>query len=256
MEARVVAAGRGWQWLVEGFGLFRKSPAMWIALTAMLALLWVASLLIPVLGPLLFNLLSPVLFAGLMIGCRALENGEPLNVTHLLAGFKQQAAPLVTVGGVYLVGTVIVVGIVMVIAGGSMPPSVLPKPGTDIETLRAAARSMALAFAVGAAVYLPLLMLIWFAPLLVVFNGLAPVAAMKLSFAACVRNMLPFVVYGAAIVLLWLVLSLPAVLGAIGGVLVVALLVASIPVLICSIYTSYKDIFAAGAPASSTPIKS
>ena len=234
VQARVVAAGRGWQWLVEGFGLFRKSPAMWIALTVALALLWVASLIIPVLGPLLFNLMSPVLFAG----------------------FKQQAAPLVTVGGVYLVGTVIVVGIVLVIAGGSMPPSVLPKPGTDIETLRAAVRSMALALAVGATVYLPLLMLIWFAPLLVVFNGLAPVAAMKLSFAACVRNTLPFVVYGAAILLLWLVLSLPAALGAIGGLLVVALLVASIPVLICSIYTSYKDIFAAHAPASSTPIKS
>jgi len=243
VQARVVAAGRGWQWLVEGFGLFRKSPAMWIALTVALALLWVASLIIPVLGPLLFNLMSPVLFAGLMIGCRALENGEPLEVAHLFAGFKQQAAPLVTVGGVYLVGTVIVVGIVLVIAGGSMPPSVLPKPGTDIETLRAAVRSMALALAVGATVYLPLLMLIWFAPLLVVFNGLAPVAAMKLSFAACVRNALPFVVYGAAILLLWLVLSLPAALGAIGGLLVVALLVASIPVLICSIYTSYQDIF-------------
>ena len=243
MEARVVAAGRGWQWLVEGYGLFRKSPAMWIALTIVLALLWVVSLIIPVLGPLLFTLLSPVLFAGLMIGCRALENEEPLEIAHLFAGFKQQAAPLVTVGGVYLVGTVIVVGIVLVIAGDSMLPAVLSKPGTDIEAMRAAARSMAFAFAVGAAVYLPLLMLIWFAPLLVVFNGLAPVAAMKLSFAACVRNMLPFLVYSAAILLLWLVLSLPAVLGAIGGLLVIALLVASIPVLICSIYASYKDIF-------------
>jgi hypothetical protein len=198
-----------------------------------------------VLGPLLFNLLSPLLFAGLMIGCRALENGEPLAFAHLFAGFRQQAAPLVTVGGVYLVGTVIVVGIVLVIAGGSTLPAVLPKPGTDIETLRVAARSMALAFAVGAAVYLPLLMLVWFAPLLVVFNGLAPLAAMRLSFAACVRNMLPFLVYSAAIVLLWLVLSLPAALGDIGGLLVIALLVASIPVLICSIYASYKDIFAA-----------
>ena len=244
VQARVVAAKRGWQWLVEGFGLFGKSPAMWIALTVALALLWVASLIIPVLGPLLFNLMSPVLFAGLMIGCRALENGEPLEVAHLFAGFKQQAAPLVTVGGVYLVGTVIVVGIVLVIAGGSTLPAVLPKPGTDIETLRVAARSMALAFAVGAAVYLPLLMLIWFAPLLVVFNGLAPLAAMRLSFAACMRNMLPFLVYSAAILLLWLVLSLPAVLGAIGGLLVIALLVSSIPVLICSIYASYKDIFA------------
>ena len=223
---------------------------MWIVLTIALALMWAVSLAIPVLGPLLFNLLSPVLFAGLMIGCRALENGEPLEIAHLFAGFKQQAAPLVTVGGIYLVGTVIVVGIVLVIAGGSMLPSVLSRPGTDIETLRAAARGMALALAAGAAVYLPLLMLIWFAPLLVVFNGLAPVAAMKLSFTACVRNMLPFLVYSAAILLLWLALSLPAVLGATGGLLVIALLVASIPVLICSIYASYKDIFAARAPAS------
>jgi len=223
---------------------------MWIALTIALALLWAASLIIPVLGPLLFNLLSPLLFAGLMIGCRALENGEPLEFAHLFAGFRQQAAPLVTVGGVYLVGTIIVVGIVLAIAGGSTLPAVLPKPGTDIETLRVAARSMALAFAVGAAVYLPLLMLIWFAPLLVVFNGLAPVAAMRLSFAACVKNMLPFLVYSAAILLLWLVLSLPAVLGAVGALLVIALLVGSIPVLICSIYASYKDIFPARAPAS------
>jgi len=223
---------------------------MWIALTIALALMWVVSLVIPVLGPLLFNLMSPLLFAGLMIGCRALENGEPLEVAHLFAGFKQQAAPLVTVGGVYLVGTVVVMGIVLVIAGGSMPPSGLPKTGMDMEALRAAARSMALAFAVGAAVYLPLLMLIWFAPLLVVFNGLAPVAAMKLSFAACARNMLPFMVYSAAILLLWLVLSLPAVLGAIGGLLVIALLVASIPVLICSIYASYQDIFPARSSIS------
>ena len=39
-------------------------------------------------------------------------------------------------------------------------------------------------------------MLIWFAPLLVVFNGLPPLEAMKLSFAACLKNMLPFLVYG------------------------------------------------------------
>jgi hypothetical protein len=57
-------------------------------------------------------------------------------------------------------------------------------------------------------------------------------------------------VYGAAILLLWLALSLPAVLGAIGGLLVIALLVASIPVLICSIYTSYQDIFTTRAPIS------
>jgi len=243
MQVRVVEAGRGWQWVVDGFALFRKNPAMWIALTILLALLWVVSFIIPVLGPLLFNLLSPVLFAGLMIGCRALENGEALEIHHLFAGFKQQAAPLVTIGGVYLVGTIIVMGIVLLSAGGSMLPAVLSKSGADVETLRAAVRSMAIALAIGAAAYLPLLMLVWFAPLLVVFDGLAPLAAMKLSFTACLRNTLPFLVYGVAILMLWFVLSLPAVLGAIGALLVIALLVTSIPVLICSIYAAYKDVF-------------
>jgi len=251
MEVQLVAASKGWQWIVDGFALFRKNPAMWIAVTLLLGLIWLASMIIPVLGPLLFNLLSPLLFAGLMTGCRALENGEALEVRHLFAGFKDRAAPLVTVGGVYLVGTIVVVGVVLVVAGGSMLPSVLSKSGADIETLRAALRSMALALAIGAAVYLPLIMLIWFAPLLVMFDAMTPVAAMKLSFSACLKNTLPFLVYSLAILGLWIVISLPAAIGTIGALLVMVLFVASIPVLVCSIYASYRDIFVArGAPAA------
>lgn len=248
MEARVVAAGRGWRWLADGFALFRKSPAMWIALTLALALMWTASLIIPILGPLLFNLLSPVFFAGLMIGCRALERDGGLEISHLFSGFRQQAASLVTVGGVYLVGTIVVFGLVFLSADGAKLPALMSKPGTDLESMRGAMRDLALAFAIGAAAYLPLLMLVWFAPLLVVFDGLVPFEAMKLSFAACFKNVGAFLVYGVAILALWIMLSLPAVLGAVGAVLVIALLVTSIPVLFCSIYASYKDIFTARPP--------
>jgi hypothetical protein len=52
-----------------------------------------------------------------------------------------------------------------------------------------------------------------------------------------------------AILLAWFVISLPAALGAIGGLLVIALFVASIPVLICSVYASYQDIFGSRSPA-------
>jgi hypothetical protein len=243
MEAQAVAAGRGWQWIVEGFALFRKRAPVWLALAALIALLWAASLMLPVLGSLLFNLLSPVLFAGLMIGCRALEQGEDLKIMHLFAGFREQAAALVTLGGVYLVGTILVFGLVLLNADVSKLTALLSKPGADIETLREATRGLAFALLVGATAYLPLLMLLWFAPLLVVFEGLAPLPAMKLSFAACFKNTLPFLVYGAAVLALWLAISLPAAFGAAGAVLVVALLVASLPVLFCSIYASYKDIF-------------
>lgn len=243
MEARLVAAGRGWQWVMDGFILFRKYPAMWMALTLAFGLLWLVSFVVPLLGPLLFNLFTPALFAGLMVGCRAIDNGGPLEISHLFAGFRQNAAPLVTIGGVYLVGTILVVGITLLVAGGSMLPQMLSKAGTDIETLRAAVRSLALALAVGGLVYLPLLMVVWFAPLLVVFEGLPPVVAMKLSFIACARNTLPFLVYGLVILALWFVLSLPAAMGRMGALLGLLVLGASIPVLICSVYASYKDIF-------------
>ena len=239
----MVAPGRGWRWLVEGFALFRKSALVWISLTIVLALIWMVSLVIPVLGPLLFNLLSPVFFAGLMIGCRALEQGGTLEIAHLFAGFRERAAPLVTVGGVHLVGTILVLGLVILTADGAKLTAVLSAPARDPEAMREGMRSLATAFAIGAAAYLPLLMLIWFAPLLVVFDGLAPLAAMKLSFAASFKNAAPFLVYGVAILALWAALSLPAALGAAGAVLVIALFVASIPVLMCSIYASYKDLF-------------
>jgi len=243
METRIVAAGRGWQWIVEGIALYRKSMQVWLALAALLALLWIASLALPVPGSLLFNLLSPILFAGLWIGCRALENGQELKIMHLFAGFRERAAALVTLGGIYLVGTILVFGLMLLNADVPQLTALLTKPGTDIETLRAATRSLAFALLVGATAYLPLLMLLLFAPLLVVFDGLAPLPAMKLSFAACFKNTLPFLVYSAALFALWFAISLPAAFGTAGMVVVAALLVASIPVLFCSIYASYRDIF-------------
>lgn len=243
MKARVVEAGRGWQWIVDGFALFRRYPLMWIAVTVVLVLIWMVSFLIPLLGPLLFNLLSPVLFAGMMIGCRAVENGEELELAHLFSGFKKNPAALVTIGGVYLVGTILVVGVIFMAAGGSMPPAVFDKSGGDVHAVAAAMRSMAFALTIGFALYLPLLMLIWFAPLLVVFNDLTPVEAMKTSFFACLANWLAFLVYGLVILVLWFIASIPLFLG----------LVVLLPVLICSLYASYKDIFVAAEtkPASS-----
>ncbi|HJQ62753.1 MAG TPA: BPSS1780 family membrane protein [Burkholderiales bacterium] len=237
MNARVVEAGKGWQWIVDGFGLFRKYPLMWISLTVVLVLMWMVSFLIPLVGPLLFNLLSPVLFAGLMIGCKAVEGGEELELSHLFAGFKKNPTALVTIGGVYLVGTIVVVGVIFLAAGGSMPTAVLDKSG-DMQAVAAAMRSMAFALLVGLTLYLPLLMLIWFAPLLVVFHDLNPVEAMKMSFFACLSNWLAFLVYGVIILVLWFIASIPIFLG----------LVILLPVLICSFYASYKDIFLAAAP--------
>ena len=224
----------------------------WLAVTLLLALLWILSFIVPVLGPLLFNLLSPVFFAGLMIGCRALEQDGRLEISHLFAGFRQSAAPLVTVGGIYLVGTILVFGFVFLSADGAKLAS-LAQPGADVGAARAALTELGPAFVIGALAYVPLLLLVWYAPLLVVFDGLAPLAAMKVSFQACLKNTAAFAVYGLAVLGLSAVISLPAALGTAGAGLVMALLIASIPVLFCSIYVSYRDVFGTSDPAGTLP---
>lgn len=233
MEIRTVAAGQGWEWIVEGFRIFRKQPLTWIALVIVMLVIWLASLIMPLIGPLAINLVSPVFFAGLMLACRTTdEDGEP-GFSQLFAAFKTHANPLITIGGIYLIGNIIAVAVVFAVAGGTALPTLMGKTVVDPEAVLAAARGLLLGMAVGMAVFVPILMAVWFAPLLVVFHNQPPVEAMKMSYTACLRNTLPLLVYGVATLVLGILASIPLMLG----------LIVLLPVLVCSIYASYKDIF-------------
>src|SRR5699024_8206828 len=92
---------------------------------------------------------------------------------------------------------------------------------------------MALFFLVMMALMLPLMMMIWFAPALIMLNGVAPTEALKMSFVGCLRNILPMLIYGLICTILLIAGALPLFL----GWLVVY------PIFICSIYTAYRDIY-------------
>ena len=83
------------------------------------------------------------------------------------------------------------------------------------------------------ALYIPLSMATWFAPALVTFHGMEALPAMKCSFMGCVRNFLPFLVYGLLLFVIAIAAVIPFGLG----------LLVFIPMLYGSIYASYKDIF-------------
>ena len=55
-----------------------------------------------------------------MDGCRALEQGQPLKVGHLAQGFRRNAAHLVTIGGISLVGNLVVMMIILALGGEAM----------------------------------------------------------------------------------------------------------------------------------------
>ena len=234
MEMRSVEAGQGWQWIADGFTLFRKNPLIWIVLCIILLLFAVAMAAIPMLGQFVFTLLSPVLLAGLMVGCKALEQGEELEIAHLFAGFQKNPTPLVTIGGVYLVGQVLIIGVAMLIGGSVMLDLLMGGKEFDQATLMNMMSSIMLALLVAMALSIPLMMATWFAPLLVIFDDMPALAAMRLSFFACLKNFMPFLVYGIMLLVLAVVAAIPFGLG----------LFILVPTLFASIYASYKNIFA------------
>src|SRR5882762_2814572 len=83
-----VKAQRGWIWIAQGWSLFKLAPAMWIIFSVIffviLFILIVLSL-VPIVGSLVMLLgqgLAPVFAAGLVIGCRELDEGRSLKFEH------------------------------------------------------------------------------------------------------------------------------------------------------------------------------
>ena len=230
---RAVDAGHGWQWIVRAFDLFKKQPGMWILITLGYFLIAILISLVPLLGSIANMLLYPVFGAGIMIGCRALEHDGNLEFAHLFAGFKQNTSDLVVVGLLTLVGFMVVLVPMLVIVGGG---SFLAAMRGDAAAIAGVGLSFVLGSLVMLALSIPLYMAIWFAPSLVIFQNLKAVEALKTSFFACLKNIVPFLLYGVIALVLVVIAMLPFGLG----------LLVLIPVIFASIYTGYRDIFFEG----------
>ena len=231
MEARKVPAANAWLWIKQGYWLFKKSPVLWVVLTAMGVAGQIGLAIIPVVGDLLATLLLPVFMAGFMAGCRALEMDEELELAHLFAGFKQSTQQLVTLGGITLVCQLLILG-VMMITGGSALVAILMS-GAHPAVLTSAVAGAGISVPLGMTLFFVLLMAIPFSAMLVLFDQVAPVAALKISLQAFLRNALPLTVYGLLLLPFAVFASMPMMLG----------WLILMPVLITSVYAAYRDFF-------------
>jgi hypothetical protein len=210
--------------------------------------------MIPRLGSFASALLFPMFGAGLMLGCKALDEGGTLELAHLFAGFKHRPRDLVLVGVFNLVGSVVITFAVDSVIGDDVFTGVtrggIEGAGMPIE-------SSLIAMLLEAGLATPLYMATWFAPALIVLHDVAPGAALKASFFACLRNWIPFLVYSVVLLVFGIAVAIPLLLGYMAYVAasLVSAIVAAIlgllgflvliPVLAASVYTAYRDIFCA-----------
>ena len=229
-----VPASHAVAWVLMGWEYFKKAPTAWIAVT----IIWVGGSLLLSMIPLasiLVNLLFPVLVAGMMLGCAAIERGETFMISHLFDGFRlPQSGRLITLGAVNIgitLGAFMLIAILfsIFIGGGSN----ISDP-QELQAAIMADESFGLILLLLLmAVLLPVMMAFWFAPLLIAIDNRQVVEALKFSFSACLRNALPLLVYGLLFLPLFI---LSFILMGLGFLVV-------IPMIYASLYASYKDIF-------------
>ena len=224
---RSVPTGNGWSWIGDGWSLFRQRAGLLIGMFVVTALIMVALMFIPFIGPIAQSLLWPVLVAGFVITSRKIDEGEPVQFGDLFAGFSHGGGTLVATGLIAMLFSAVIVFLAIAVLGTAFFAGI----GPDVTP--AQLMSFALVSLVILALLVPLIMALWFAPALVVFHDMGAWQAMKASFLGGLKNMLPFLLYGIVLTIASVLASIPALLGwlALG------------PVIGASIYTSYRDIY-------------
>jgi hypothetical protein len=258
-DGQSVPAGRGWEWWRRGFAIFLASPWMWMLVIVVLGGIFLvgaaivggvavgmmrssptAFFAVAGLFGLAMSIVYPVLTGGLMLGARAVDEGEGLGVGHLFAGFTHSGGRLALIGLFLLVGNLVIQVVVTVLLGAGL--------SAGMTNPAAMAQQGALLFLIYLALTVPLAMAFWFAPALVVFHDLSAFDALRSSFLGCLKNLVPFLIYGLVGLGLGIVIALVmgiivAITRGFGIVLAFALILAIGPIVIGSIYAGYRDIY-------------
>lgn len=239
MEIRKLEAARGWTWIKQGYQLIMRNPLLSISSAVLCMLSIFVALMLPVIGALLAIALMPIMLAGFMRICRALEENEKVEPMMLLAGFKQHTSSLIALGAFLLLGMMFA-STVMVTVGGESFAALMEQmhSAEDSQLLMQAIANgdsrVSLALLTGLTLMLALVVAWQYAPILVFFSGISPWLALRSSFAGTLRNVIPYTVYSLIMQVLTMLLGiLPFGIG----------MVLLLPLGLTSLYVSYRNIF-------------
>jgi uncharacterized membrane protein len=231
-DGHPVPAGHGWTWIASAWELFKRQPGIWVAIAIIAIVIFIAFYYLRALGTILGILLTPVFTAGVVIGAKALDEGRKLEIAHLFAGFTNRSGALIAVGAIYLALLLAIVVVSATVTGVSVWVMLSASPDLTGATM-SAILSILLAWLIALGLMVPVVMAVWFAPPLAVFNELGAFDALRASFVGCLKNIVPFLIYGLILFGFAILASIPLCL----GWLVLG------PVIGASIYTSYRDIY-------------
>jgi hypothetical protein len=259
---------RGLQWLRDAYAMLSLARLPWLTLLLLYYLILGVIDFIPYLGQIAAPVLKPVFAVGFLAAAWSQERGGTPEPKHLFTGFRANLWALVPLGIVLVAGVTLAVLGTALVDDGKLLDVLSGKTKFD-ESLVADER-VQLAMLFAAACTLPVMLALWFAPALVVFQDCSAWQALRTSLVAALANWRPISVYGLLVffyggVVPGIVTTLVALLVPASVALTIALIVL-LPYLFLFIatlhiadYVSYRDIFhrdetpVSGAPDPQAP---
>lgn len=262
-------ASRGLSWLREAAMMFAKARLGWLSLLCAYYLILVALRLLPVVGVLAVPLLKPVFAVGFLAAAWTVERGGKPHLRHLLQGFQSNLRALLPIGVVFVLGITIAVMASALVDQGKLiaflsnpPPGASEGDSAAVGTMESVLLDtrVQLGMLFAALCALPVVLAIWFAPALVVFQDLRASQALSTSLRAAFANWRALLTYALGVfvfagIMPTLLVALLSLLlsGFPDGVramltygVVLPYVAMIVAILQISDYISYRDVFHAG----------
>ena len=241
----------GVSWVKESAALFKTAPRKWLLLALTYIGLFVMLPAIP--GLQVFSFISiliwPVFLAIAMMLYRNVELKKQQNLSEVFENIKPKMSQLIALGGACLLYVLLVS---FVLSGDIQSLAVLAENQakmTEAEMLVFLQKMLPLLLKF-TLLLIPLMMAVWFSPMLIALNNYSVVKALKSSIAGSLQYM---VALGAA----WLVLTLGmvalmlpviiigALIPVLGQMLLFGCLLLATALMLAFQYVSYRDVFRA-----------
>ena len=261
MRLHRVPARTGWLWVRLGLSTFFKQPLALAGLFFLFMLVVSVLSLVPLLGQALALALLPAATLGLMAATRIANSGQfpmPAVLASAFAAGRERARAMLVLGLIYAAGSLLILGLTLLITGGAATPAVLPDPAAVPVEPGASPRPQDLMLApeainrmlVSALLHVPLGLLFWHAPALVHWHGVSPLKSLFFSALACWTNKAALFIYfvGWGAVFFGVSLLLVLLGGLVGGPQFIGMLLFPVAMLMSaifftSLYFTFRDSF-------------
>jgi len=233
MQAKSVNAGQGASWFSCGWNLFKKDFGTWFIMFLIFIGIAIVLSFIPFIGSLALSVITPALIAGFMYSASQMEQGNSIEIGSLFQGFKdkERLNKLLALGGLSLLASILLMFVMFGLVGGSAVMNTSETGAVDPQAMMSAGMGISMLLVLLVALFVSMGFL--YATPLVMLDKMAPVESIKTSFSACLKNILPLLVFSVVYFLLAIVAAIPIFLG----------FLILIPVSILAMYCSYKSIF-------------